>query len=309
MQVFRDLESAVKSLDRPVLTVGNFDGVHRGHQAIVEETVRVARKMNRPPVVLTFEPHPQRVFKAHEPRPLLTTLPQKLRLLDDLTVEATIICPFDDQIYHYEAHEFFTEILVSRIGAVHLVEGMSFTFGRGRTGSPELLRKLGGQHHVGVTIVPSILLSGKPISSSRIRSSIQHGDVAEARSLLGRPYAVEGEKVSGKGRGRTLGYPTVNILSENELLPATGIYAVQSECGGRVFPGAASLGFNPTFEGDHFSFEVHLLDFQGIGTDDRLRVLFYERLRDEIAFDRPEDLITQIEADVMKVRGLFQNEV
>jgi len=305
MRVLWDLESARQILDRPVLTVGNFDGVHLGHQAILKETVRLAQKMERSPVVLTFDPHPQKVFKGEDAPPVLTPLSEKIRLLEATEVTVTVVCPFDQGLYRLSAEEFFSTILVTKLGAVHLVEGEDFTFGKGRTGSPRLLRRLGRDHRVGVTIVDSVTLGGEGVSSSRIRALITRGDVSTARSLLGRPYAVVGERVRGRGRGKTLGYPTLNLTPENELLPAVGIYAVQCECNGRVFLGAASLGFNPTFGENRFSFEVHLLDFQGTIGDDRVRVLFHERLRDELKFDTSTDLIDQMESDVAQVRRIL----
>lgn len=306
MKVLQDLNSMREMIGRSVVTVGNFDGVHLGHQAILRETIRRARDMNLPAVALTFEPHPQRVFKGKEAPSLLTTLPQKIDLLEAFGISATIVCTFDQSIYQYSADQFFSEVLVARLGAVHVVEGRDFTFGRGRTGSPELLVKLGNEHGVRVTIVDPVMFEGERVSSSRIRTYIVEGNVAKARSLLGRPYEVEGIKVSGRGRGRTLGYPTVNLTPENELLPAIGIYAVESVCDGRTFLGAASLGFNPTFGGDQFSFEVHLLNFEGRVRDTRIRVRFHKWLRDEMKFDSPQDLIDQIGADVVHVRELFR---
>lgn len=305
MDVLWDLESAQRVLDAPVLTVGNFDGVHLGHQAILRETNRLAQRMERSSVVLTFEPHPQRVFKGEDAPPVLTLLSEKIRLLEAAGITVTVACPFDQGLYRLSAEAFFSTILVTKLGAAHLVEGEDFTFGKGRTGSPGLLKRLGRDHRVGVTIVDPVTLGGEVISSSRIRALITRGDVSTARSLLGRPYAVVGERVRGKGRGKTLGYPTVNLTPENELLPAVGIYAVQCECNGKVFLGAASLGFNPTFGQNRFSFEVHLLDFRGTIGEDRVRVLFYERLRDELKFDKSTDLIDQMESDVAQVRTIF----
>ncbi|NIQ39874.1 MAG: bifunctional riboflavin kinase/FAD synthetase [Proteobacteria bacterium] len=305
MKIFRDLDLAKETLGRSVLSVGNFDGVHLGHQAILKENIRLARTMDCASVVLTFEPHPQKVFRGGEAPPLLITLSQKLRILQELGIAVTIICPFDERIYNYSAEEFFAGILKAKLGVAHLVEGEDFTFGKKGTGSPELLKKLGKEHGVGVTIVDPVVLDGERISSSRIRTCIQGGDVLQARSLLGRPYAVEGRKIRGKGRGRTLGYPTVNLRVENELLPAIGIYAVQVELKERLFPGAASLGFNPTFEGDDFSFEVYLLDLEGEVNSEPISVLFHERLRDEIKFNSDRELIHQMEIDVGKVRSVF----
>lgn len=305
MRILRDLDSVSEVIGPSVLTVGNFDGVHLGHQAILRETIRVAHAMNRPPVVLTFEPHPQKIFKGTEAPPLLSTLAQKISLFEALGVAATIVCPFDEKISRYTADEFFSEVLIVRAGALHIVEGKDFTFGKGRTGSPELLVKLGNKHGVGMTIVDPVMFEGQTVSSSRIRACIMRGDVAKARSLLGRPYEVEGRKVSGRGRGRALGYPTVNLTPENELLPAIGIYAVESVCDGTAFVGAASLGFNPTFEGDRFSFEVYLLNFEGQVRDTRIRVRFHKRLRDEMKFDSPQGLIDQIGTDVIQVKEVF----
>jgi len=308
MRVLWDLDLTREALNRPVISVGNFDGVHLGHQAILREIIRLSNSMNRPSVVLTFEPHPQKVFGGEKAPPLLTTLSQKIRLFEQLGMSATVVCPFNERIYRYTADQFFSEILVAKLAAAHLVEGADFTFGRGRTGSSDLLKRLGREHGVGVSIVAPVIYEGERVSSSRIRNWVQDGDVAKARSLLGRPYGVEGKKVTGIGRGKTLGYPTVNLTVENELLPAKGIYAVQVEINQGMFLGAASLGFNPTFEGDHFSVEVHLLDFQGDVRDEQICVLFYERLREEVKFDREQELIQQMAADVNHVRRIFRAE-
>ncbi len=309
MKVLWSLNLVRENFDHPVLSVGNFDGVHRGHQAILREVIRLSNLMNRPSAVLSFDPHPQKVFLGSKAPPLLTTLPQKVRFLGKLGIDAMIICPFNEKIYQYSADQFFSEILVNQLGAGHVVEGEDFTFGKGRTGSPELLKRLGKQHGVGVTIVAPVIFEGERVSSSRIRTWIQEGDVAKARSLLGRPYAVEGKKVTGRGRGKALGYPTVNLVAENELLPAIGIYAVHVELNQKAFPGAASLGFNPTFEGDRFSFEIHLLDFEGEVEDERITVLFYRRLRDEKRFDTDRELIRQMEADVNDVKKILREEM
>ncbi len=308
MRLLWDLDVAREALDHPVISVGNFDGVHLGHQAILGETIRLSNSMNRPSAVLTFEPHPQKVFGGEKAPPLLTTLSQKMRLFEQLGVSATVVCPFNETIYRYTADQFFSEILVAKLAVGHLVEGADFTFGRGRTGSSDLLKRLGREHGVGVSIVAPVAFEGERVSSSRIRTWIQEGEVAKARSLLGRPYEVEGKKVTGMGRGKTLGYPTVNLTVENELLPAKGIYAVQVQINQGVFLGAASLGFNPTFEGDHFSVEVHLLDFQEDVGDEQICVLFYEKLREEVKFDREQDLIQQMAADVNHVRRIFRVE-
>jgi riboflavin kinase/FMN adenylyltransferase len=306
MKVFWNLDSARKAIEEPVVTVGNFDGVHRGHQAILEVTIQQAQEQRRPSVVLTFDPHPQKVFNGAEAPPLLTTLSQKIGLFEDLGIAATIVCPFTEEIYRYTAEEFFSEILVGRVHVSHLVEGLDFTFGKGKSGSPHLLKRLGQAYGVIVTIVDPVVHHGEKISSSRVRAGIKKGDVTEARRLLGRPYAVEGQRVPGRGRGRKLGYPTVNIAAENELLPRVGVYAVTCEWEDGVFPGAASLGFNPTFEGDRFSFEVHLIDFRGEIKSNRFRVFFYERLRGEKKFHRVQDLTDQIGRDVLSAREILR---
>jgi len=253
----------------------------------------------------TFEPHPQKVFEGDEAPALLTTLSQKISLIESLGIVATIVCPFDERIYQYTAAQFFSEILIAKLGTVHMVEGEDFTFGRGRSGSADLLKALGRDHGVEVSIVDPVILDGEKIRSTRIRACIQEGSVAKARSLLGRSYEVEGRKTRGKGRGRTLGYPTVNLVPKNELLPGIGIYAGEVEIGAGVFMGAASLGFNPTFGGDRFSFEIYLLDFSGEVRDGCLRARFHERLRDEIRFDSGQDLRQQMELDVARVREIF----
>ena len=285
------------------VAVGNFDGVHRGHQALVAAAVARARATGEAAVVLTFDPHPALVLRPSAAPAALTTLAQKEELVAGLGTDRLVVVPFDARLAALSPEAFAREVLQQGLAARHVVVGDSFRFGRARAGDPALLEALGGPLGFGVEVVPPVLEGGRPISSSRVREALARGDVGEARQLLGREYFVDGEVVRGDGRGRTIGVPTANLAPEAQILPAHGVYAVRCRARDSWHPAVVNVGERPTFGGGRVTLEAHLIDFEGELYGARLRVAFHERLRGEQRFESAERLVAQIRADVAAARA------
>ncbi len=293
------------------VTIGNFDGVHLGHQALLAE----ARGRARPPrmaVALTFMPHPARVLAPAKAPPLIMPLSRRLDLLAAAGADAVVIQPFTPEFASVEADDFVRQVLARDLGAGDVVVGFDFSFGRGRAGNVQRLQALGAELGMGVAIIPPVSIDGIPCSSTRVRALVSAGDMRRAASLLGRPFELEGTVVRGAARGRSLGFPTANLAPETELAPRLGIYAARARlCDGpddaTAHVAAVSVGRNPTFEGaaGPVTIEAHLLDFTGDLYGRRLRLELIDWLRDEQKFDSVEALITQIGADVARVRALM----
>jgi riboflavin kinase / FMN adenylyltransferase len=290
----------------PAVTIGNFDGVHRGHQALVSAVVVRAREIGGVSVVLTFDPHPARVLGPGRAPAALTTLTQKEELLALLGVDRLAVLPFDAGVARLPPDAFAREVLQRAIGARHVVVGESFRFGHRREGDARALAALGEGLGFSVRALPAVLEEGGLVSSSRVRDDLVRGDVRAARALLGRPYFVDASVVRGDGRGRAIGVPTANLLADNEILPSRGVYAARF----RVPAGAwhscvVNLGQRPTFGGESPTVEAHLIDFEGDLYGARVRLEFHERLRDEQRFDGPEALVARIREDVARARALL----
>ncbi len=301
-------------IDRPLrrvgegaaVTVGNFDGVHRGHQTLVAQAVARARESGGEAVVLTFEPHPARVLRPERAPAALSTLDQKEELLDGLGVDRLAVLPFDREVAALSPEDFARDVLAGALGARHVVVGASFRFGRRREGDAHRLAELGRALGFSVSALPPVLERGGPVSSSRVREELARGDLRAARDLLGRPYFVDASVVRGDGRGRTLGVPTANLEPENEVLPARGVYAGRCRTPGGGFHAAVvNLGERPTFGGGRVTVEAHLLDFDGDLYGARVRLEFHARLRDEERFAGTEALVARIREDVERARTLL----
>ncbi len=288
------------------VTAGNFDGVHRGHQALVSAAVARARAAGGRSIVLTFDPHPARVLRpAHAPA-ALTTLAQKEELLAGLGVDRLAVLPFDAELARLSPEEFARAVLRDTLRARDVVVGESFRFGHRREGDARTLVELGARLGFDVHAVPAVLDGGRPVSSSRIRSELGHGHVGAAAALLGRPYFVDAGVVRGEGRGRTLGVPTANLASDNEILPAPGVYAGYCRVPpGEPWPAVVNLGRRPTFGGGELALEAHLIGFAGDLYGARVRLSFHERLRDEERFPSQEALVARIRDDVERTRDLL----
>ena len=306
MIIYHDLAEISEPLRRPVITIGNFDGVHLGHQTLFQKVKERARAMSGQGVVLTFDPHPIKLMRPEKQLPLLTTTAQKVRLLSELDLEVLIVHPFTADFGALPARDFVAEYLVRRLGVQEVVIGHDYRFGRNREGNIALLQALGAEFGFPVHVVDAIQIQGKVVSSTLIRNLIQRGQVHEAQKFLGRPYEVTGVVVPGYGRGaRLLGFPTANIDLDNGLLvPGAGIYAVWTELRGQVYSGVANIGTCPTFDNQKLSLEVYILDFDADIYGERLAVRFVQRLRDEHRFPDISALISQIKKDVAAARQI-----
>jgi riboflavin kinase/FMN adenylyltransferase len=301
--VYDDLPPGESAFSRTVATIGNFDGVHLGHRAILDRVRQRARELDGQAVAVTFNPHPVKVLRPEVNLPLLTTQDQKLKLLADSGLDAVVVLPFTLDFAALPAREFVRQYFCERLRARELVVGHDYCFGRAREGNINLLREMGMVHGFTVQVVWAVEVQGAVVSSSLIRAMVRLGKVTEAGRLLGRPYGVAGRVVQGKGRGaKLLGVPTANIITPNELLPASGIYAVWARRGDFILPGVANIGTCPTFYNEELSLEVHLLDFSGDLYGEPLEVQFVARLREEQRFPSIEALVAQIHADIVAAR-------
>ena len=290
-------------------TIGNFDGVHLGHQTLVRRTLDEAEKAELASVVVTFDPHPLRIINGETP-PFITLTGQKLKLLQQLGIDHILCLEFTPAMAAMSPEEFVHSILVDGLAVKKLIIGHDYAFGKGRAGNYTLLKELGSQYGFEVEKIDPVILNGDVVSSSRIRSMIQAGRVSEVRPLLGRFYQVGGTVIPGKKRGGPLlGVPTANIKLVDELFPKPGVYAVWGEHEGLLHPAVANVGFNPTFGNDALSVEVHLLDFTQDLYTQTLQVHFVQRLRDEQKFSGVEELLDQIHKDIDQARTALSDPV
>jgi riboflavin kinase / FMN adenylyltransferase len=318
MVVFPGHRAVARALRAPAVAIGNFDGVHRGHMALLERAKARAAAARGQSAVLTFEPHPAVVLAPRLAPRLITPLDRKLELISAAGIEACIVEPFDRDLAGLPPAEFARVVLADAIGARTVVVGFDFTFGHRRAGNTALLRELGRDLGFDVDVVEAFTVDGLVASSTRVRGFVGEGNMAGARLLLGRDFDVSGRVVRGAGRGRGLGIPTANIAPDGQLLPASGIYAVWLEllpdgAGSPIdrarMPGAASLGTNPTFDGaGELTLEVHVLDFDGDLYDRRVRVGFVERLRGERRFPGVAELVDQIHRDIADTRRILASD-
>lgn len=306
--LFRLAEGVPAEFARSALSIGNFDGVHSGHRALMQRVVAVARENALIPAVLTFDPHPLRVLAPDRAPKLLTTLERRAELLQDLGIEAVVALEFTPELSRLSPREFVRQILVEKLHARAVLVGDNFRFGhRAAAGTPEL-REFGSQYGFTVEIVPAVTWRGRPVSSSEIRRLIQNGDVALAGRMLLRPYALQGTVVPGQGIGSKQTVPTLNLQTNAEVLPATGVYVTctTEASTGRTWPSVTNIGYRPTFGGDKLTIETFLLKPLEGATPKEIRVEFLRRLRGERKFETPEALKTQILRDVQRAEKYFR---
>lgn len=291
-----------------VIAIGNFDGVHRGHRAVLDRALELAEARGVPALVLTFEPHPRSVFRPDVPVFRLTPAPLKARILEAIGFRSVIEYPFDREFSQRSAEEFVQSILVDWLGASAVVTGFDFHFGKGREGGPAFLMAAGKRHDFDVTLVDAFRDEGADVvSSSRIRSLLCEGDVAGAAGLLGYRFTVESEVIDGKKLGRTLGYPTANMALAPETELKAGIYAVRfRRPDGSIRDGVASFGYRPTVtENGAALLETFVFDFSGDLYGEVCSVSFFGHLRDELKFDGLEPLVAQIRRDEEEARAML----
>ena len=292
-----------------IVALGNFDGFHLGHQAVVGRAVSRAFHERRPVIVATFDPHPVKFFKPDVPPFRLTTLDQRQTLFAHAGADAMLVFEFGAQLASMDAEEFVAEVLAKQIGAAGVITGDDFSFGKGRRGDVTLLAKLGPEHGVAAEAVAQVTLDGERISSGRIREALVDGDTGTATHMLSRDYAIEGVVQRGDQRGRELGYPTANLELGDYQRPKYGIYAVRVTLDdGTEHPGVASLGVRPTFEPPQELLEAHLFGFEGDLYGRKVEVALHAYIREEKRFDGIEPLIAHMREDEARARHLLALE-
>jgi riboflavin kinase/FMN adenylyltransferase len=299
MRLLRSIDDLPSELRGGALSIGNFDGVHRGHARLIERLLAKASALNGPAIVFTFDPHPVRLLRPESAPPPLTWTDRKAQLLADLGVTAIIAYPTDEALLALSPEEFFSRIVREKLAAKAMVEGPNFFFGHNRAGNIDTLGQICQSAAISLEIVPPVTVAGQIVSSSRVRAAVQAGDVDLARQLLTRPYRVRGMVTHGAGRGAKLGFPTANLAAIDTLLPAQGVYAARAITSAPGnWPTAINIGPNPTFREQALKIEAHLIGFQGSLYGQPLEVEFLSRLRSIRPFESIEALKNQLNHDI-----------
>lgn len=304
MEIILGIDQFTRPFIRPVVTLGNFDGVHMGHQKIFERVKEEAARINGEAIVITFEPHPLKILSPEHCPPLLTPFRKKMILIEKSGIERVLCIEFSLAFSEISPLEFIKNILVEKVRVRKVVIGYNYRFGKKQSGDAQTLKEAGKLFNFEVEVMEPLRIDQTIVSSSKIRELIKDGRVEEASKLLGREYPVIGMVVKGSRRGETLGFPTANLEISDELYPKKGVYAVEVVWNQQVFNGLANIGFNPTFlparpeEKAHLSLEVYILNFNQMIYGDEIQVNFKKRIRDEVCFDSPSRLIDQIQKDI-----------
>jgi len=308
MQVFRHLEEVPADFGPAVISVGNFDGVHRGHQAVLAQVVRRANEQGARSLAVTFEPHPTRILRPDVAPRLITPLSRKLELLAATGLEATLVLPFSRDLSLTPPRKFAEEILGKRLCALEVHEGANFHFGHKAQGDVRRLAEYGREAGYEVKIYPEMKVRGDKVSSSRIRELLKQGRVARARQLLGRVFSLVSTPGRGRGYGHKYTVPTINLSQYDELVPGDGVYVTRTRINGECFDSVTNAGYRPTFGQESFAVETHLLNFHPIEltAQTEVELFFLYRLRGEIKFPSVEALREQIAHDVRRTRHYFQ---
>ncbi len=307
MQIARHQQEISLDLSKgSCVTIGNFDGVHRGHQKLIQTVIHKARQRDMLSVVVSFCPHPLHVLVGPHTPPFITVRDQKLDCIEALGVDLTMLLHFTKEMADLEPEDFVRRYLVEWLHTRELVVGYDYSFGKGRKGNFTLLRDLGDVYGFNVERLDPVIINDAIVSSTRIRDMIRAGDVWGVKPLLGRFYVVRGQVIHGKNRGgKLLGFPTANLKLENEVHPATGVYAVWAQLNGEILPGVANIGYSPTFGNDEISIEVHILDFGMDIYGHDLRVHFVQRLRPEKKFSGLDELVARIHEDIALAKRIL----
>jgi riboflavin kinase / FMN adenylyltransferase len=315
MRIYHDLAALPHDLGPTVLSIGNFDGVHRAHQHVLGENIRRARELGAASMVVTFDPHPVRILRPETPKRLITPLPIKLRLLQDLGFDAVLVLTFNRDLSLMSPRAFAEDILLNRLHVTEIHEGSNFHFGRNQEGTVAQLADIGRELGFRVDIYPQRHYRGEHVSSSRIRELVSAGNVSRARALLARPFSVLSTPGRGRGFGHRYTVPTINLSRYDELVPAHGVYITTTRVVNRTsaaiddetFESVTNVGMRPTFENESFAIETHLLNFHPITLqpETEVEIAFLRRLRPEIKFPSIDELRAQIAKDVHKARRYF----
>ncbi len=290
--------------DHTSATIGNFDGVHMGHKKIIRSIEEMAKRKGLSTCVITFHPHPQKVLKNIDV-PLLVPIRERLKLLEKEGVDYVACYTFTDEISKMSAKEFITEILLGKLNVKHLIVGPDFSFGKKREGNAELLKEMGKEHHFETEVLGPVLIDNEVVSSSAIRNLLKNGDIKKAAKFLGYDFYIEGRVTEGEKRGRRIGFPTVNLDTDWDILPKVGVYATRAYVNNDKFDSITNVGYRPTFGENKLLIETHIFDFNSDVYGKRVKIEFVDRIRDEERFENVDALVAQIKRDVEKVKRVL----
>ena len=306
MKIVRGTKNISGPFTYPVVALGNFDGVHVGHQILFKKAAEIASKKKGTSIAFTFEPHPLKVIAPEKVPPLLTHFHKKMELIEACNIDSVICADFTRQFADQRPRDFSENILKGKIGAKEVVVGFDYAFGRGREGTIPYLKKMGEEFGFVVHVVEPFQLDGLTVSSSHVRELIEAGNMESARKFLGRHYSIVGPVISGHKTGQAIGFPTANIDTSKVQIPGTGVYAVRMIYQNNSFGAVANIGFNPTFHRDRLSVEVHIFDFNQVIYGKEVEVEFISRIRSEIEFKSKEELVVQIKKDIETAKVLLE---
>jgi riboflavin kinase/FMN adenylyltransferase len=309
LEIIRGLETLDRSYPRTVLTIGNFDGVHLGHQKILLEVIKKAQLINGTSMAMTFEPHPMKVLAPERELRILTPFEEKAKLIEDLGIDVLLCITFNREFANLLPDEFVENVLVKNIRAKEVIVGSNYVFGKHKKGTIKLLRRRGRKYGFRVRVIRHARHNSDIVSSSKIRSLLSKGAAFDISTFLGRAYSIEGTVIKGKGRGQAiLNIPTANITTPVEIAPRHGVYAVRIGFNNSVYDGVANIGRNPTFGNAEVSYEVHLFNFSRDILGKTIRIYFIDRIRDERRFPDPSSLEKQIRSDIESAREILKTK-
>ena len=305
MKIVRGTKNISGPFPYPVVTLGNFDGVHAGHQILFRKAAEIAREKEGTSIAFTFEPHPLKIIAPEKVPPLLTHFHKKMELIEACNIDSVICADFTRKFADQRPRDFSKDILKEKIGAREIVVGFDYAFGRGREGTIPYLKKMGEEFGFVVNVIDPIQLDGLTVSSSHVRELIEAGNMESAQKFLGRHYSIVGPVVSGYKTGQAIGFPTANIDTSKVQIPGTGVYAVRMIYQKKSYDAVANIGFNPTFQRDRLSVEVHIFDFNQAIYGKEIEVEFISRIRSEIEFESKDDLVVQINKDIEQAKTIL----
>jgi riboflavin kinase/FMN adenylyltransferase len=309
MEIIRGLEDLKENYPNTVITIGNFDGLHLGHQKIIQTVLRESEDINGTSMVVTFDPHPMKVLAPEREIKLLTTPKERERLIQTMGIHVLLCITFNEEFSQLTPDDFIDDILVKKINAKKVIVGQNYAFGKARKGTTELLRRRGRKYGFNVKVVRHAKFNGEVVSSSKIRNFLSKGQVFEASTFLGRAYTIEGNVIKGAGRGeKLLHIPTANITTPNELVPKEGVYAVKIGIKNDFFDGVANIGKKPTFGDAVTSYEVHIFNYAGNLLGEHLRIHFIDWIRDQQSFPDALSLERQIRNDIEHARDILNSK-
>ncbi len=308
MKLITDLTGITEKFENTVITLGNFDGLHKGHQELIRMVIRRAQETGGKSLVVTFRPHPLKILAPEKCPPLISIYEEKIKLIKKLGIDVLVKIPFTKEFASMTPRDFVKNILSDLLGAKEIFVGYNYRFGKGREGTIESLKAFGREFGFVVQEVEQVSINGETISSTKIRDLLKEGDVEHAARLLGRHYAITGVVIKGDGRGRTIGFPTANIAPKHSIMPANGVYAVKISARDKCYDGVANVGLRPTFDQKDFTLEAHIFDFNEDLYGEEISICFIRRIREEKKFLNVEALIKQINADIETAKNILTQQ-